>query len=376
MRIAITLQSLRHLGGIGIYTRQLLKHLLALDKKNEYILIYPPFGQAHRSLGHYRDHENVTEVSTKSLVPHGLYWDQLVVPRIANRYRIDVLFNPFLSVPVLGRWKKILIMHNSEWFTMPEVFWLVARFTGSQRMKAFMKAADRIISVSDAVTRACIQATALPESKFRTIYHGVGEEFRPITDDATLRSIKEKYRLPERFILFVGGIYPQKNFAGLLHAYSLMAGDVPHQLVVAGGMRWKYREDLNFIKEKNLENRIQFLGWVDYEDVPALYNLTDCFVYPSFYEGFGLCLVEAMACGCPVVGASTGALPEVSRNVAILVDPKSYVEMKNAILKVIFDADLRQQIIRRGLERSKDFSWEKSARETLKVFYELKNENL
>jgi len=304
-------------------------------------------------------------------VPHAIYWDQFVVPRVAARHHVDVLFNPFLSVPLMGDFRKILIIHNSEWFTMPEVFWFLERFTGGLRMKAMMRAAHRIISVSNAVTEDCIRATGLPVSKFRTIYHGVEEEFRPITDEAKLKAIREKYRLPDKFILFVGGIYPQKNFRGLVRAFSLMAREVTHQLVVAGNIRWKYNDDLNLVKETGLEKRILFLGWVNQEDIPALYNLADCFVYPSFYEGFGLCLVEAMACGCPVVAASTGALPEVARGAAILADPKSEVAIKEAILDVLRDSELRRHLIQEGLERAKDFTWERCARETLKVLHEL-----
>jgi glycosyltransferase involved in cell wall biosynthesis len=371
MRIAITLQSLQHLGGIGVYTRQIVKYLLALDHQNEYILVYPSFGQSHKALGQFKNYSNVVEILSSSLVPHAVYWDHCIVPKVAKKYGVDVLFNPFLSVPLRGSFRKVLVMHNSEWFTMPEVFWLSERLIGSLSMKAFMRAADKVISVSDAVTRDCIQASGLPESKFKTIYHGVGEEFGVITDHEALQSIKEKYCLPDKFILFVGGIYPQKNFAVLVEAFSQLAHDIPHQLVVAGHMRWKYQRDLRLVQTKGMSHRLQLVGWVDPIDVPAFYNLADCFVYPSLYEGFGLCLVEAMACGCPVVAASTGALPEVAQGAALLVDPRSPVEMKNAVLKVIADANVRKQFVDRGLARSKEFTWQRCAIETLKIFHEL-----
>jgi glycosyltransferase involved in cell wall biosynthesis len=120
-----------------------------------------------------------------------------------------------------------------------------------------------------------------------------------------------------------------------------------------------------------LETRIQLLGWVNPEEIPALYNLADCFVYPSLYEGFGLCLVEAMATGCPVIAASTGALPEIAQDAALLVDPQNYQQMQEAILKVISDTSLRHDLIQKGWLRAKDFTWEKCAEETLKLFYEV-----
>jgi len=371
VRIAITLQSLEHQGGIGAYTRQILKHLLQIDRTNEYILIYPTFGQARKSLGQYqRSYSNVTEVLSKSLVPHANYWDHFVVPRIAAKYHVDLLFNPFLSVPIVGRFRKILVMHNSEWFTMPEVFWLSERLIGSLRIRAFMRAADKIISVSNAVTEDCIRATGLPQSKFRTIYHGVGDAFKVIKEAARLEAVKERYRLPDEFILFVGGIYPQKNFGGLIRAFGLVAREIPHVLVIAGVGRWKYRHDLDLIKELGLQDRIRFLGWVDPDDTAVLYNLADCFVYPSFYEGFGLCLIEAMACGCPAVAACTGALPEVAQNAALLVDPRNPIEMKDAILKLVSDDDLRHRLVQTGLSRAGNFTWEKCALETWKLFHE------
>jgi len=365
------MQSLCHLGGIGIYTREVIKHLLKIDSKNQYILIYPPFGQAHKVFGQFSSHKNVVEVYTKSLIPHAIYWDNFVVPKILNKYSADLVFNPFLSVPLLGDFKKIFVMHGHEWFTMPQVFWFSERITGKIRMKSIMRVADKIISISNTMTALCIQETGIPDYKFRTIYHGVNENFKPITDSKQLDEMRLKYHLPEKFILFIGGLYPQKNFSGLINAFSLMVNDIPHQLVVVGKTRWKYKNDLKLIEEKGLETRIQLLGWVNPEEIPTLYNLADCFVYPSLYEGFGLCLLEAMAAGCPVVAASTGALPEIARDAALLVDPQNYRQMKDAIMEVISNVALRHDLVQKGILRAKDFTWEKCAEETLKLFYEV-----
>jgi glycosyltransferase involved in cell wall biosynthesis len=238
-------------------------------------------------------------------------------------------------------------------------------------MKAIMNAADRIITISHTMTETCSKATDIPASKFRTIYHGVGQEFRIIKDEEKLARIKQRYNLPDKFILFVGGIYPQKNFRTLVEAFHLIAGEVPHHLIVAGNTRWKYQDDLALIAERKLEKRIRLLGWVPPEDIPALYNMADCFVYPGLIEMFGLCLIEAMACGCPVIASASGALPEIGQDAPLYVDPKSPGDMQQTMLRLIAQPEVRQQCVDRGLERARDFSWEKCAVKTLQVFHEL-----
>src|SRR5262245_59622766 len=148
MRIGITLQSLHHLGGIGTYTQHIVKNLINIDRRNEYTLLYPPFGKAQKSFGQFKSYSNVTEILSKSMVPHGLYWDHFVVPKLCQKYGIEVIFNPFESITLSKSFKKVFVIHNSERFIMPEVFWFFERISGHMRMKAYLKSADRVISVS------------------------------------------------------------------------------------------------------------------------------------------------------------------------------------------------------------------------------------
>jgi glycosyltransferase involved in cell wall biosynthesis len=370
MRIAIMLQSIRHLGGIGMYTQHIVDEILALDRQREYILLYPTFGQSHKELRRYHAHDNVTEVLSKSLVPHGYYWDHVVVPRAVRKYGVDLLFNPFNSISLTGNFKKIFVVHGTEWFIMPEIFWWSARLTGRWRMMAMMKAADVVISVSHYAADEIVKATGVPREKFRVVHNAPAENFRPIQDEATLAAIKEKYRLPDDFILFVGGIYPSKNLKGLLEAFRLIAHDLPHTLVIAGNMRWKSAQDMRLIDDLGLTDRVQLLGWVGQADLPVLYNLATCFVIPSFHESCSVALLEALACGCPVIASQVCGNPEVVGDAAILVDPRSVTEIKDAILQVVNDADLRHQLSRQALLRAQQFNWQKSAMETLRIFDE------
>jgi glycosyltransferase involved in cell wall biosynthesis len=374
MRIGVTLQSLKlRWGGIRVYTEEIVKHLLELDRENEYILIYPSFGPPHNLLGLYcREYKNVTEVKTTfSRIPSGVYWDQIIIPKIARQYNIDILFNPFLSVPFFGEFKKVMIMHNIEYHIIPKVYdWkMCTRWFFLE--KILVPAADRIISISNVMTQDFCRVVKYPIENVRTIYHGVSEKFRAVQDGKKLQEAKEKYRLPEEFILFVGHIYPQKNFANLIKAFNIIAKKIPHKLVVVGQPRWKYKSDLTLIESLKLHDRMHFLPFVPNDDLPAIYTLACCFVYPSLYESFGLAQLEAMACGCPVVAARAGAIPEVSGDAAMLFDPYNPEEMGEAILKTVSDSDFRRFLIEKGLARAKEFTWDRCASETLNVLMEV-----
>ncbi len=371
MRIAIGLRSINYLGGIATYTRQIVDHMLDLDAGHEYVLLYPAFDNAREVHGRYADRPGVTEVLSGSRIPIGHYWDHVVVAREAKRHGIDVFFNPFLSVPIPGRMKKVFVMHGCEWYTMPEVFWLAERLWGRARMTAVLRAADRVISVSHAVADEVVRATGLPEDRFRVVHNAANAEFVPMEDAARLEEVRKKYDLPEDFILFVGGIYPQKNFSRLLSALDEIRGRIPHHLVVAGMMRWKTKDDEEHMRALGIEDRVRLLGWVDHDDLAVLYNLATCFIIPSFFESCSVALLESIACGCPVIASSTGGNPEVLGDAALYVDPYSVDSIRDAILRLVTDRELQASLRAAGLERSKRFGWEKAARETLAVLEEL-----
>jgi glycosyltransferase involved in cell wall biosynthesis len=346
--------------------------LLQVDRTNEYILMYPRFGIARTRRGQFRRHKNAIEVETEwSRVPFGTYWDQVVVPGVAERYNVDVVFNPFLTVPIRGRFKKVMIMHNVEYHVVPKVYDVVMYTWWFMLEKAILPAADRVISISNVMTEDFRKHVNYPIDQVRTIYHGVNEKFHVETDEVRLARAREEYELPERFILFVGHLYPQKNFSVLARAFARLKNDIPHRLVVAGRPRWKADADLRLIEDLGIANRVDSLQFVPNDDLPLIYNLADCFVYPSLYESFGLAQLEAMACGCPVIGANSGAIPEITCGTAMLFDPRSPEDLARAILTVTQDAGVRRDLVDRALVRARDFTWERTARETLNVFEEL-----
>jgi glycosyltransferase involved in cell wall biosynthesis len=372
MRIGIMLRCLEYRGGIATYTQQLIRHMVERDRANEYVLFYPWFERARRRAGAFAHLEHVSEVVTRSPVPLVHYWDQVTVPQAARKHGVDVLFNPFISIPVLGQFRKVFVMHNCEWYNMPEVFPPIERMWGRPRMDACMRAADRIISVSGRVADELIARTGIPAGKFRVIHNAPAAGFRPVQDAAALRAARERLGLPEQFLLFVGGIYPQKNFSAVLRAFAAVKDDIPHDLVVAGMMRWKTGPEERLLRELDLGTRIRMLGWTSQDDLVALYNLATCFVIPSYFESCSVALLEAMACGCPVIASDAGGNPEVVAGAALLHHPDDTAGLTAAIRRIVSEPALRQSLSTRGVERSHAFGWEKTARETLGVIEELR----
>ena len=397
MRIAIQLQSWdESVGGIGIYTQELIRALLRIDSKNEYVLIYPAFGVARNCRGQFSHHNNVIEIEAelsrlplehycsrlyqrapdmfdklRAMLPVETYWDQVVIPRVAKEYGVDVLFNPQLTIPIRGRFGRVTVMHAVEYHTVPDVYTLRMYAWWFLLEKCILPAADRLISLSNTMTEALREHVKYPISQVRTIYHGVSDKFRVETDGERLDRARAKYNVPEYFIFFVGHLYPEKNFSVLAHAFAQLKKEIPHRLVIAGQPRYKFKGDVNLLRQLEIEDRVDFLDYVPNDELPLIYNLADCFVNPSLYEGFGLAQLEAMACGCPVIAADAGAIPEITGQAAILFNPHNPQELAQAILKVASEPDVRRRLVDLGVMRAREFTWERAARETLEVFGEL-----
>jgi len=216
-----------------------------------------------------------------------------------------------------------------------------------------------------------IELFRVPESKVRVIYEGVEERFTE-----TLSKGKErvrKYNLDSPYILFVGALEPRKNLIGLLEAFCQLKESkrVPHQLVIAGGKGWLYQEFLDRLDSSKYRDQIRLLGYLPYGELPSLYHNAAAFVYPSFYEGFGLPVLEAMASGTPVVTSNNSSMLEIASGAAHLVDPANSEEIAWGIEKILFDRDYALMLSEKGKERAKSFDWRKTAIETLKVYQEL-----
>jgi glycosyltransferase involved in cell wall biosynthesis len=367
MRVGLMLRHVgRQPGGTGTYTNRMVDRILTTDHSNQYLLLYDDPGR----LGSYAANPHVTELAVRS--PSKLLWDQVVVPWIARRHRLDVIFNLKTSVPLLAPCPVMYVQHGADWFVVPEQYPLSDRLYVKLFAPLYMWRADLIVSVSeDASRRLAKLIGAKNAAKLVTIPHGVDSRFSALPDVSALARLQERYGLRAPFVLYLGQIYPMKNVGRLIRAFAQVRDRVPHQLVLVGKPGFGSSPDLALIEELGLGDRVRCIGWVPDQDVPLFYQAADLFVFPSLYEGFGITIIEAMAARCPVVTSTAGACPEVAGNAAILVDPLDVGAIADSIIRGLTDSQLRARLRERGSARAQCFNWDVSARNTIKALHSL-----
>jgi glycosyltransferase involved in cell wall biosynthesis len=239
-------------------------------------------------------------------------------------------------------------------------------------MRRAIRVADRIIAVSESTRGDLVELLHAPPKRITVVPEAADARFHPIEDRAAFAPVRLRYALPGRFLLFVGLLEPKKNVGGLLHAVARLKrtgrwpGDL--RLVVVGDRGWAVGTLPQQVRTLELEGIVRFLGHVPDADLPLLYGAAEAFVFPSLYEGFGLPVLEAMACGTPVVASTRGSLPEVAGDAAVLVDPDRPESLAEGIARVVGDPALREECRDRGLRRARAFSWRRTAEATLDVY--------
>jgi glycosyltransferase involved in cell wall biosynthesis len=372
--------------GVEEYTINLLSHLLPLEPKINYQLFY----NAYQKVKLNHPWLSLSNVQLKDFrIPNRLFF---ATARYLNQPKIDklldgidVYFNPhFFVAPLSNKCKKIITFHDLSFEHYPEFFsWrkrLWQRFLMNTQQEA--KQADKIIVVSQSTKEDLVNLYGIDSEKIKVVYSGVGGQFRPFFRSPTpklfrswtprLIELKEKYNLPDKFILYFGTIEPRKNLIGLIKAFELLKDkfqipDSRFKLVIAGTKGWLYQDIFRAAQESKYKQDIVFTGFVEEADKPVLYNLAQVFVYPSFFEGFGFPPLEAMACGIPTIVSANSSLPEVVGQAALMVDPTNIDELAWAMETTLTNNNLREQLIKKGLEQAQKFSWQRCAQETLRV---------
>jgi len=357
--------------GVEEYTINLLSHLLPLEDKINYRLFYNAWQKASLNypwlfLSNVK--LNDFRIPNRAFFFLARYFNQ---PKIDSLFgKTDIYFNPhFFVSPVSKKCKKVITFHDLSFEYHPEFFsWrkrLWQKFLMNTKKEA--QKADKIITVSQSTKDDLIDLYRIDPEKIKVVYSGVGEQFRPIDDQLKLNLIREKYQLPEKFILYFGTIEPRKNLIGLIKAFEMLRDNRSIGLVISGVKGWLYKDIFRATNQSKYHNDIFFTGFIEEDDKPYLYNLAELFVYPSFFEGFGFPPLEAMACGLPVIVSSGSSLSEVVGQAGLMTDVSSVDELSWTMDMVLSDSHLKDQLIEKGFSQAKKFSWAKCARETLDV---------
>jgi len=387
--------------GVENYTIELLSHLLPLDKTIKYKLFYSGFRKAKLDYPWLKG-RNVKIKKIK--IPNrilDLFLRFLRFPKLDKILgKVDIFLSPhFLVAPLSQKTKNITIFYDlsfirfPEFFSKTKLFWHKFIYPKKQAQKS-----DLIVSISECTKNDLIELYRVNPEKIKLIYPGVDGKFKPIGEnDSKLLEVAEKYNLSgkARFILYFGTIEPRKNILGSIKAFEEIKrgkrgkvldvdwlgfeGVVKNareksadfsdlKLVIAGTKGWLYKEIFKAAKNSEFRDDIIFTGFIDEEDKPYLYNLASIFVYPSFFEGFGLPPLEAMACGIPTVVSNKSSLPEVVGNAAIMVDPQNLDELVFAIKEVLENRNLNDFLRKQGPERAKQFNWDNTAKKFLELF--------
>lgn len=353
--------------GVGVYAESLLDALMGIDLESFYNIV------SHHKFD-FRS-KNFSSVTTKVSIeshPVGDIWEQFYLPSFLKDKKIDIMHSPTFHIPFLsGGFKKVVTIHDLVSFrsprTQPMQFALYSRLM----IRLAVNSVHGIIVPSRTVKSELIGLLNVRPELLHVIPEAPREIFMP-AKEAAKAAAKKKYALPDKFILSVGSIEPRKNISSLIKAFSELRsrGEIDHSLVICGAKGWlnEYERILKMIGDSGVRDAVIFTDYVPDEDLPAIYSLADLFVYPSLYEGFGLPPIEASACGCPVIASNCSAIPEVVGDAGVLIDPLDINGLARAILNVIKDGSMRGRLKELGFKRARQFSWERTARETLDIY--------
>lgn len=350
---------------------ELIRELQGIDRQNDYIIF----------VNQGPDNQVISETENFKIVEFGgayPLWEQIKLPRLARKYKLDLLHCTSNTAPINCPVPLMVTIHDIIYMEVKNVlgkgytpYQLFGNLYRKFVVNRIVKSARKIITVSKFEKGTIDRYFGnLPDQKVVAVYNGVSKHFKTISDQAELHRIREKYDLPDRYFLFLGNTDPKKNTANALVAYAqyceaegrdikLMVGDLDRELI---------RKHLSDAGLESHLDQIQSTGYIPNAEMPALINMAEVFLYPSLRESFGIPLLEAMACGTPVLSGQKSSLPEVAGDAALLVDVSQSQNIAQGLKKLMSDENLRSEYISKGLKRSKEFSWENTARETLKLY--------
>lgn len=346
--------------GNETYTLGLLRGLAQLGSSHQYDIFVSNLGVVPSDLASVRKFRwHVLRSNWPPLrVP-------MVLPLMAKHLGAEILHTNYIAPPYVPC-PSVVTVYDVSFAFFPHYFSCRLRWILSTLVPFSVKRAAKVITCSNHTKKDMIKLYSLPASKIDVIYGAVGKDFRDSLEKETIQSVRRKYGLSAPYILAVGNIEPRKNIRRVIEAYALLRGrgQVTHRLAVVGQARLGAPEIRSLVHEKGLEDSVAFTGYVPAVDLPYIYAGADLFIFVSLYEGFGLPVLEAMACGTPVICSNTSSLPEVAGDSALMVNPYDVEQIASAMEHVLRNHELRETLRQKGLVRASCFSWEETARRT------------
>jgi len=353
--------------GSSAYCFELLLNLNRIDKKNSYIIYLPQNPTSDLPKEGSRWHYKIVR-PRKMWTLFGLSLEFLL-----RRSKPDVFFSPTHYLPIFSPRRSVISILDISYIRFPELFRKADLNQLTKWTKYSARKAKRVFTISSSSKDDIIKAYKTPEKKVIVTYPGIKTILSNKYKALSMDDLRKKYGIKQQYILFVGTLQPRKNITRLIEAFSRIKQDI--QLVVVGKKGWLFSEILEAPKKFKIEDRVKFLDFVPDEDLPFFYKNAICFVLPSLYEGFGLPILEAMKNGCPVIASNVSSLPEAGGDAALYVNPLDVDDIKKNLELIIHNSELRKGLIEKGYEQVRKFSWEKTAKETLKVLEEVGSKN-
>jgi len=368
--------------GMGQHLFHLLKGMDEYDEQNTYVLLSPRFknssvGRFPQLSDRFQNKEVASALRRFGENFESLWWEQVEMVRACHREKIELLHCPYFAAPLFLPARTVVTVHDVITLVMPEY-----RMRRESRMYSSLVAftvrrADAIITVSDYSKRDIMRTLQIPEDRIHVIGNAVDSSYRPISDGRMVESVRERYGIGPKYILYFGGFDVRKNVDRLLEAYAALPPSTraEYQLVIAGRLLFVghplYPDPRPRIRELGLEDHVVVTGQIREQDKAPLYSAAALYVFPSLYEGFGMPVLEAMACGATVITSNLSALPEVAGDAARLVDPYDTQAISGAIGELLENETMRGELRERALARAQHFSWKRVAQQTLGVYNKL-----
>lgn len=358
--------------GVSKYTELLINNLAEIDRENEYIIYIG--NQARPDSFAAAPNFQVKASPLPTIRPQlRIGWEQAIAPAVLLRDRPTLLHCPVNVVPLAAPCPTVLTIHDLGFIRFPARYKAAKRIYLRTLTTLSAHRASHIITDAESVRREVIELLKIKPERVTAIPLGVAPYFHPTNDQPELEKFRQERKLPPRLVLYLGTLEPRKNIPLLLRGFARFRAEQSQAaqgigLVLGGAKGWLYQEIFQLVEELGLATITHFPGYISEQELPLWYNIAECFVYPSIYEGFGLPPLEAMACGVPVITSNTSSLPEVVGEAGLTVDPNDEIAMAKALSQILTDPTRRQQMREQGLQQAQKFNWQATARHTLEIY--------